>query len=263
MTPAAPHVISYQGVLADSSGRPLTASKNISTTIYGAATGGVALWTELHPSTPVSNGVFSLLLGVTAPIPESLFAEPDRWIEVTVNGVTLAPRQKFTSVPYALRTASAANADKIGGKSAHDLARETWYTPSNGWLSNEAPYSETYYSTRDGWDGSLTSFPSPLADRKVQLTYTRIVSRTGSYTGAITLEFVVKDAAGAVLRTVSGGAIDLQTAPLNTWVQMPIAANPADLVVYAGEFLQTRITRSGAAGGDFVAYLTYATVLGD
>lgn len=260
VSPAVPHVISYQGMLADSSGRPLTASKNISATIYDTAEGGVAKWIELHPNTPISNGVFSLLLGATTPIPDDLFAQPQRWLEVVVDGVTLTPRQKLTSVPYALRAESAANADKVDGKSAQELASETWYTNLNGWWSNEAPYSETYYSAQDGWGGLLTSFPSPVMDRKVQLTYTRIVSRTGVYTGAITLDFVVKNASGIVVRTVSGSAIDLQTATLNTWVSVPISTNASDLVVQAGEFLQPRITRAGDAGGDFVAYLYYAAV---
>lgn|GEM_PF-2884170 len=263
VTPAVPHVISYQGMLADSSGRPLTASKNISATIYEAAEGGGAKWTELHARTPVSNGVFSLMLGETTPILDSLFAQPDRWLELVIDGVTLTPRQKFTSVPYTLRAESAANADKVGGKSAQDLASETWYTNVNGWWSNQAPYSESYYSTQDGWGGMYTSFlPSPLADRKVQITYTRVVSRTGVYTGAITLDFVVKDASGAVVRTVSGSTIDLQTAALNTWVSAPVSANSANLIIHAGEFLQPRITRAGDAGGDFVAYLYYAAVVG-
>lgn len=262
VAPAVPHLISYQGMLADSSGKPLTASKNISATIFDAAEGGIAKWTELHASTPVSDGVFSLMLGETTPIPDNLFAQPDRWLELVIDGVTLTPRQKFTSVPYALRTENAANADKVGGKSAQELASETWYTNPNGWWGNEAPFSETYYSTQDGWGGVYTSFPSPLADRKVQLTYTRIVSRTGVYNGAITLDFVVKDASGAVVRTVSGSTIDLQTAALNTWTPAPVSTNSANLIIHAGEFLQPRITRAGDAGGDFVAYLYYAAVVG-
>jgi hypothetical protein len=83
--------------------------------VYSAESGGAPLWQEVHPNVQVNAGAFSVLLGSGTALPDNLFDEPDRWIEFTVNGVTLAPRQKFTSVPYAL------NADKVDGMDGSEL----------------------------------------------------------------------------------------------------------------------------------------------
>ena len=110
-----PHVISYQGLLADSSGNLINGSRNLTITVYAAGTGGTSLWQEVHANVDFDAGAFNIMLGSATAMPDDLFDTPDRWLEMTVNGTTLSPRQQFASVPYAL------NADKIDGLDAADL----------------------------------------------------------------------------------------------------------------------------------------------
>lgn len=105
--------VNYQGVLTDSADAPLNATVGIAIRIYDDATAGTLLYSESHSGVMVINGLFSLSLGGGLPtlgtFDASLFATGGRWLEVEVDGETLAPRQAFLSVPYA------ANADTLDG----------------------------------------------------------------------------------------------------------------------------------------------------
>jgi len=95
-----PRTISYQGVLTDSSGTPVSDSTySLQFTLYDAETGGTALWTETHSATTL-RGVFSVILGSIAPL-DLPFDRP-YWLEVRVGGNTLSPRIPLASSPYTL-----------------------------------------------------------------------------------------------------------------------------------------------------------------
>ncbi len=99
---AIPQQISYQGLLADPMGYPLDTTVAMTFKLYGTSSGGVALWTETHPSVVVGNGLFQVLLGSVTPIPDVFTA--DRWLEVTVgNDTEMSPRSKIVSVAHAYR----------------------------------------------------------------------------------------------------------------------------------------------------------------
>lgn len=58
-----PQTVSYQGVLASAEGLAVAdGSYDLTFSIYAAATGGTALWTEAH-QVQVLNGVFDAILG--------------------------------------------------------------------------------------------------------------------------------------------------------------------------------------------------------
>ena len=95
--------INYQGRLADSSGNPLSGSYNLQFAIYDAPTGGSRIWApENHLGVPVADGLFSVDLGsqTTGGIPTSTW-NGDRYLEITVNGEPLTPRELIRSVPIA------------------------------------------------------------------------------------------------------------------------------------------------------------------
>jgi len=106
----APSLVSFQGRLTDSLNNPLAGSYNFSFAIFAAQTGGAPLWSETQNGITVANGVLTAELGSGTPIPESVFSSAQRYLEITVNGTTLAPRQRLLSVPYAM------NAQTLGGK---------------------------------------------------------------------------------------------------------------------------------------------------
>jgi hypothetical protein len=108
-----PCKINYQGRLTDSTtGQPLMGTRTVIFRIYDAADGGSLLWSEQVSASSDSTGVFSAILGSTAPIDISF--EASRWLEVEVGGEILLPRRELVSVPYAFH---AADSDSLGGLS--------------------------------------------------------------------------------------------------------------------------------------------------
>lgn len=95
--------VNYQGRLADASGNPLTGVYAMSFSLYDANSGGTRFWgPESHPTVQVSEGLFSVGLGsqTSGGIPTSTW-DGDRYLEVTVDGETLSPRELLRSVPVA------------------------------------------------------------------------------------------------------------------------------------------------------------------
>ena len=66
--------VSYQGFLRDDDGSPLAGPVDLTFRIYSAASGGSALWTESFTDVGLVDGVFSILLGQTTPLTETLFS---------------------------------------------------------------------------------------------------------------------------------------------------------------------------------------------
>ncbi len=95
--------VNYQGRLADSNGNPLSGSYNLQFAIYDAPTAGNRVWApENHLGVSVTDGLFSVDLGsqTTGGIPTSTW-DGDRYLEITVNGEPLTPRELIRSVPIA------------------------------------------------------------------------------------------------------------------------------------------------------------------
>jgi len=116
-----PRLINYQGKLTDPTGVAIDGTANIVFRIYNAGTGGSLLWTETHSLTPVNNGLFDVILGETTPM--TIDFNEQYWIELTVDGETLAPREQLSAVPYAHRSAYADTAIIIGSGAVQTTAR--------------------------------------------------------------------------------------------------------------------------------------------
>lgn len=102
----APRMINYQGHLADFLGEPLDTTVSITFTIYDDSISGNSKWTETNPTVTVTEGLFNVLLGSLNPIIDTVFADPDRWLEITVGGEIISPRTRLTSVPYSSRVST-------------------------------------------------------------------------------------------------------------------------------------------------------------
>jgi len=107
----------YQGRLVHG-GDAANGLYEMSFALYDAATNGNAVGTPVAVApVPVSNGLFTAALDFGA----NAFTGAARWLEIAVTVfdsdqpvVTLAPRQQFTPVPYALQTVNAANLVQSG-----------------------------------------------------------------------------------------------------------------------------------------------------
>ena len=95
--------VNYQGRLADAAGLPLSGDYAMTFALWDAPSGGSLVWgPESHAAVPVSEGLFNVGLGslTSGGIPTSAW-DGDRYLEITVGGETLAPRELIRSVPIA------------------------------------------------------------------------------------------------------------------------------------------------------------------
>lgn len=111
-----PRLIRYQGQLADHQGTPLEGSYTLTFRLYDAETNGTKLWEERQPHIPLTGGHFSVLLGQLTPLAVD-WSQPC-WLSIQVitdpnnPDPELAPRQRITSVPLAIRAETAETAQR-------------------------------------------------------------------------------------------------------------------------------------------------------
>ncbi|MGC9316167.1 MAG: hypothetical protein ACP5G4_11170, partial [bacterium] len=105
--------MNYQGKLTDPAGVAITGDHAIVFRIYDSETGGTMLWSEAHPAVTLSNGLFDVILGEVSAM--SLPFDNEYWIEIEIDGETLAPREKLASVAYAHRAVYADTAEYVSG----------------------------------------------------------------------------------------------------------------------------------------------------
>lgn len=101
-----PNLISYQGVLNDSGGVPVSATVNMTFKIYDAETGGNLLWNETQ-SVQISNGVFNVQLGSVQALTSTVFQTNTLYLGIQVGAdAEMVPRQHLTSGFYAQKAAT-------------------------------------------------------------------------------------------------------------------------------------------------------------
>jgi hypothetical protein len=99
--------LSYSGTLTDTSGTPLTGSKNVLLQLYAAVTGGSALCASTPASVTLISGTFQVPLGDDCV--DVIHANPDLWIDVLIDGASIG-RSKLGAVPYAVEADTAQHA---------------------------------------------------------------------------------------------------------------------------------------------------------
>lgn len=108
--PAAPTslLFSYQGKLLNASGDPITNSAvPMVFRLYTASSGDTPCWSESR-TVDVRNGLFHVLLGQITAINNACLTG-DAYLELVVNGETLTPRERLTSVAHAAEASYLAN----------------------------------------------------------------------------------------------------------------------------------------------------------
>ena len=108
---AAPTKLAQQGRVLDGEGSPLEGTHLMVFVLYDADTDGTGLWTE-ERSADFEEGYYSITLGEQVPLDDLLFTAESVWLEISIDGETLAPRQEVVSVPYALRATAAEHVEE-------------------------------------------------------------------------------------------------------------------------------------------------------
>jgi hypothetical protein len=114
---AVPRLISFSGVLKDTSGKALTGTVALTLSLYTEQDGGSPLWVETQSVQPDDQGHYTLLLGATQPsgLPLDLFTSGTaQWlgIQPALPGAVEQPRVLLVGMPYALK---AVDSDTLGG----------------------------------------------------------------------------------------------------------------------------------------------------
>lgn len=101
---AVPNLISYQGVLNDQNGIPISDTREMILSIYSSLSGGSALWTETQ-SVMISNGLFNIQLGSVQQLPVSIFHLDALFLGIRVGADTeMTPRQLITNSAYSMNS---------------------------------------------------------------------------------------------------------------------------------------------------------------
>ena len=94
------------------------------------------------------------------------------------------------------------------------------------------------------------AFPAVSGRRFVKEANFYIMTRTGSYSGNVTMKLEVYDFAGNLQHVVSAGSVNLQTAAPQTWTRLELSSVIADHLIEPGEFLAFQFALDGAPGGN-------------
>ncbi len=105
-----PDVIGYHGFLGDEFGDPFEGDVDVEVRLFDAQSGGLELWMADLGTVSVVGGALSLNFGDSA-LADMLQGAGDFWLEFTLDGETLAPRQQFVSVPFAIQAGDVADQD--------------------------------------------------------------------------------------------------------------------------------------------------------
>lgn len=101
---AVPSLINYQGKLTTPQGALIDSTLPITFTIYEDSVGVDSLWSETQDSVVVRNGIFSVLLGSTNEIPDSVFDGTVRYLGIKLGDDSeMTPRGVIVSVGYAYK----------------------------------------------------------------------------------------------------------------------------------------------------------------
>jgi len=180
---AAPRLINFQGKLTTAGGTAETGSQNLTFRIYNVETGGASIWDETVNGVILdSAGQFSTVLGLGGS-PSNLtinFSQP-LWLQVEYGGQIFTPRQRLSSVPYALY---AITAESLAGGISQEIINLT--------VNNNITVSGTGDSTFNGSVGIGTTD----ATSKLTVAGTAEVTGFKMLTGAVSGYVLTTNASG-------------------------------------------------------------------
>lgn len=166
----------YQGRATDN-GAPMSGTVNLQLSLWkDAVSGGVGERIGI-PQTlnnvPVSNGVFTVIANASGEFGANPFAGEARWLQVSVNGVTVLPRQQLTSTPYA--SGLVAGGGAVGNS---ETVRTLSLINQNN--SQDSSAASTLYVQRGAPSGISVPFYGPSAVRVETDSGTGVLASTST-----------------------------------------------------------------------------------
>ena len=99
----ATQTINYQGQLTDASNFPMNGTANLAFQIWDASSGGTSLWSNAQAGVPLNQGLFNVELPVGNVLTGAQL-NAGLWLEVTVNGQTMAPRKQLLASMFSFNS---------------------------------------------------------------------------------------------------------------------------------------------------------------
>jgi len=160
-----PQLVNYQGRLTNASGQPINTIVPMHFALMDGDTyTATVLWGETQSSVSVNQGVYNVLLGSVKPIPGSALSGATVYLEVKVSGETLKPRQRITSVPFAIRSD---NASKLGGQDAGQFYSKAEVDAKLAALQSQL---DTHTTQISGLDTQVTANETDILDLQGNMT---------------------------------------------------------------------------------------------
>lgn len=125
MAAAAPVTLQWQARLTDTAGNPISGAHTVVVTLHDDATAGGLRHTENLGTVAIDDGYVAAVLGTSAALDSANLVAGDTWVQVTVDGTPLVPRQ---ALAYAAFSANAVNTPTIPPGSSPASAAASCYT---------------------------------------------------------------------------------------------------------------------------------------
>jgi hypothetical protein len=94
------------------------------------------------------------------------------------------------------------------------------------------------------------AFPAVSGKPYVREASYYILNRNGAYSGNVTMTLGIYNLDGLSQRQISAGSVNLQSAAIQTWTNLPLDSYYINRQIGSGEFLAFHLALDGAAGGD-------------
>ena len=117
-----PEQLTYTGFLETPDGSPYDGLADVQVAFFDQPVEGREVWSELHEDLDVIRGWLAVQLGSEVPFDFDWSVETQLWVELSVNGEALLPRQPVDPVPFANVTGHALEAEAAVGGLAGTLA---------------------------------------------------------------------------------------------------------------------------------------------
>jgi hypothetical protein len=228
---------SHQGKLLDSSGNPVAdGNYTVMYRLYHDASGGTAVFTDTN-TVAITDGYFNSDFGAANADPK-IFSE-QTWLEITVNGETLTPRQFLRGAPYASSVVSGA---AIVGS---EPITYTFFTANN--LGASLLVANTDSSATGGSGMTAITSAQPTTSNHLDVAAVRGLARdsdsnssTGVYGGIFISEdfrgLYADDGTGSVYAAYLDGSIYVSGNCVGCMMAM-IAQNNGSSIIEPGDFV--------------------------
>ncbi|MBL8026608.1 MAG: hypothetical protein JNL74_09365 [Fibrobacteres bacterium] len=211
-----PITMYYQGMLTDSTGKPIQTTDSIRVQLHESAISTTPIWQETHYTT-TKNGAFSILLGTITPLPITPFIEKDSlFLEFHQKNRQKTSRTKVGISAYAIRSLYSDSSAKAAISFLADNAKNA----EHALKTDSAKFSDTAkYLSENKWkhpELSIESPNTPVLSFKQNTGDTTICRArfTANSNGTLTLD--MSNASGSVevksLLTVKAGTEVLSVA---------------------------------------------------